>query len=73
MFLKTIIYNEIDKTKIKILIPIKSIDNIFEFIKDDDIADIVKSVIRLTDGTNIYCCDTIDDLDKILNWQRGTK
>lgn len=71
MFLKAIIYDEIVKINRKMLIPIKNIDYIFEFINDDNITDIVKSVIRLTDGTNLYCCDTIDELDKVLNWQRG--
>lgn len=71
MFLKATIYNEIDNIKRKFLIPIKNIDNIFEFIEDDNIADIVKSIIRLTDGTTLYCCDTIDELDKVLNWERG--
>lgn len=66
MFLLTVYYDEYDKKKKRILIPIKKIDNIVEFLEDDNIADIVKTVI-IIGAESLYCCETIDDLDKKLN------
>lgn len=71
MFLLCKIYDEYEKTCRKMLLPVKDIKNIFEFLEDDNLSDIVKTVIRFYDGTSIYCCDKIEELDSRLKSQKG--